>query len=191
MRDRTHNAWLVLPRSRRAWSRARGSAPAAVLAAWRGAILAAAAVGFFTTTMLVPRSGWIHAVAAVDRESGELRWIREGLTAAPDRRAPRELAGHADRRRRRRANRRVLRPPGPDGRQSHRRAALDEPTTCRSSRSTVSARRPCWRPTRSSSPVSHRPVRISRPSMRRPAARGGARRAQTCTRSSATAARRC
>ena len=57
-----------------------GTRPRA-LPAWRAAILAAAAVGFLTTTVLVPRSGWIHAVAAVDRETGDVLWVRGGLTA--------------------------------------------------------------------------------------------------------------
>jgi outer membrane protein assembly factor BamB len=56
--------------------------PSRLLTAWRGATLATAAVGFFTTIVLVPRSGWIYAVVAVDRESGQMRWIQEGLTAA-------------------------------------------------------------------------------------------------------------
>jgi outer membrane protein assembly factor BamB len=63
-------------------ARAWFGAPPQVLTAWRGAVLATTAVGFFTTTMLVPRSGWIHAVVAVDRQSGETRWIQEGLMAA-------------------------------------------------------------------------------------------------------------
>jgi outer membrane protein assembly factor BamB len=75
--------WLVLAAVMTGMiARARLGARPRVLPAWRGTVLAAAAVGFFTTTILVPRSGWIHAVAAVDRESGELRWTREGLTAA-------------------------------------------------------------------------------------------------------------
>jgi outer membrane protein assembly factor BamB len=49
---------------------------------WRIAVVATAVVGFVTTTMLVPRSGWIHAVVAIDRESGRTRWIREGPIAA-------------------------------------------------------------------------------------------------------------
>jgi outer membrane protein assembly factor BamB len=64
-------------------ARARFGAMPRMLTAWRGAVLAAAAAGFVTTTVLVPRSGWIHAVAAVDRQSGEIRWIQEQLTAAP------------------------------------------------------------------------------------------------------------
>jgi len=53
-----------------------------VLTAWRSAVIATAAIGFFTTTVLVPRGGWIYAVVAVDRQSGEIRWVRDGLTAA-------------------------------------------------------------------------------------------------------------
>ena len=63
-------------------ARARLGSRPQPLAAWRGTVLAAACVGFLTTTTLVPRSGWIHAVAAVDRDTGEMRWIQEGLTAA-------------------------------------------------------------------------------------------------------------
>src|SRR4051794_8121477 len=59
----------------------RFGAPAWVLTAWRGAVLAGAALGFVTATVLAPRSGWAYAVAAVDRDSGAVRWIREGLTA--------------------------------------------------------------------------------------------------------------
>jgi outer membrane protein assembly factor BamB len=49
---------------------------------WRSGVLATAVVGFAATAILVPRSGWIHAVVAIDRESGRTRWITEGLTAA-------------------------------------------------------------------------------------------------------------
>jgi outer membrane protein assembly factor BamB len=49
---------------------------------WRVAVIAAAAIGFFTTTILVPRSGWVHAIAALNRETGKVTWVREGLTAA-------------------------------------------------------------------------------------------------------------
>ena len=44
--------------------------------------MAGATLGFVIATVLAPRSGWVHAVAAVDRDSGEVRWIREGPTAA-------------------------------------------------------------------------------------------------------------
>ena len=49
---------------------------------WRTGVLATAILGFAATTILGPRSGWIQAVVAIDRESGRTRWITEGLTAA-------------------------------------------------------------------------------------------------------------
>jgi outer membrane protein assembly factor BamB len=77
-------AWLVLASiTTGIIARARFGALPRVLTAWRGVVLAAATVGFLTTTMLVPRGGWIHAVAAVDRQSGELRWIQDRLTGPP------------------------------------------------------------------------------------------------------------
>jgi outer membrane protein assembly factor BamB len=59
----------------------RFGAPAWVLTAWRGAVVACTVLGSVTATVLAPRSGWVHAVAAVDRDSGAVRWVREGPTA--------------------------------------------------------------------------------------------------------------
>ena len=53
----------------------------ALSSAWRVAVIAAAAAGFFTTTVLMPRTGWVHAVVGIDRSSGAVLWVREGLRA--------------------------------------------------------------------------------------------------------------
>ena len=53
----------------------------ALSAAWRASVIAAAAAGFFSTTLLVPRAGWVHAVVGIDRNTGEVLWVREGLRA--------------------------------------------------------------------------------------------------------------
>jgi outer membrane protein assembly factor BamB len=49
--------------------------------AWRACVIASAILGFLTTTVLVPRSGWVHAIASIDRATGRMLWIREGLYA--------------------------------------------------------------------------------------------------------------
>jgi outer membrane protein assembly factor BamB len=51
------------------------------LGAWRACTIAAAIVGFTTTTVLLPRSGLAHAIASLDRASGKVLWVREGLWA--------------------------------------------------------------------------------------------------------------
>jgi outer membrane protein assembly factor BamB len=48
---------------------------------WRIVVLLTTALAWLTPTILVPRGGWVHAIAAVDRETGQLQWIREGLLA--------------------------------------------------------------------------------------------------------------
>jgi outer membrane protein assembly factor BamB len=57
-----------------------GTMPRA-LAPWRICTIAAAIVGFGTTVVLLPRSGMVHAVACVDRATGKVLWVREGLWA--------------------------------------------------------------------------------------------------------------
>jgi outer membrane protein assembly factor BamB len=62
-------------------ARSRFGARVEWLRPWRVLVLAATALAWLTPTILVPRSGWVHAIAAVERETGQLRWIREGLLA--------------------------------------------------------------------------------------------------------------
>jgi outer membrane protein assembly factor BamB len=48
---------------------------------WRASTMAAAILGFATTNILLPRSGLVYAVSCIDRSSGKLLWVREGLRA--------------------------------------------------------------------------------------------------------------
>jgi len=74
---RTSRGWdeygiIVMPR------RTRPSAPV-----WRTCVLFAAGLGFAIPTVLAPRSGWVYALACLDRATGRVLWITEGLRAAP------------------------------------------------------------------------------------------------------------
>ena len=53
----------------------------ALLPAWRACTLAAVAAGAVITLLLVPRSGWVHALVAIDRASGRVLWVQEGIRA--------------------------------------------------------------------------------------------------------------
>jgi hypothetical protein len=52
-----------------------------VFGPWRATTIAAAILGFATTNILLPRSGLVYAVGCVDRSSGKLLCVREGLRA--------------------------------------------------------------------------------------------------------------
>ena len=58
--------------------------------AWRICMLATVAAGVLTAQVLTPRSGWVYAVVCIDRASGRVVWVQEGL------RAPRTVVHRAN-----------------------------------------------------------------------------------------------
>jgi outer membrane protein assembly factor BamB len=59
--------------------RPEGRALRSTAPVWRTIVIAGAVVGFLIPSVLMPRAGWVHAIACLDRADGRVLWVREGL----------------------------------------------------------------------------------------------------------------